>query len=647
MGKNYKGTIGICMARAQQVNSPEVLKYITEACTKAGYLTKIFHLYSQMIVETENTEGQYKLFEKVDFSKLTATLILDETIFNDGVVKRLYKHILSKGCPVINIGKPLKNCFSVLMDHGYAFKQIVEHVADVHGSKDICFFAGFKGNEFSEKRLSILKEVLAERNIPFSDDNVYYGDFWEYPTRLECTRMLNEREKLPDAIICANDVMAITVCECLNNRDINVPGDVIVTGFDRIEMERYILPRLTTASNDFEKLGEEVVVLLDKLIEDKSLEPYAVTIPHKLWVSESCGCHQMSRGNVGVYNRNIMAMYEINQRQENSMDRIFNTMSSLTVGESVMEMLKKMEDVIFSDKLANILHYDFTICVNKAYCYRTDVVLPKEMGENDYLQVMQLKDEEYSLPFKVIKDFDELSEEYAEKTSQVIYLPLNQQEEDYGFILLNHDRKFIDYEEMYEFMMSFNQVFGIMQKKAQLHYLIIRDPLTSLYNRRGFFSKVNKLIKKNPIRHKLVFVVSLDMDNLKEINDKLGHSEGDIALWTVSEGIKECIGEEGVSARFGGDEFVVAFISDEDSFEYDRFYNMSKSIPEVINKKYREVGKEGEITVSIGYAFGEIEGPNSIDEIMKVADGEMYDMKALHHSVKGRKGNSRGTSRND
>ena len=124
------------------------------------------------------------------------------------------------------------------------------------------------------------------------------------------------------------------------------------------------------------------------------------------------------------------------------------------------------------------------------------------------------------------------------------------------------------------------------------------------------------------------------MDNLKEINDKYGHSEGDFALWALGNSITECVGDEGISARFGGDEFIIAFISDGDKFDYDYYYEKVEKIHLSIEKFKYEESKNYDINISIGYAFGEGDKTTDIDIIMKRADDEMYGIKAVHHKNK-------------
>ncbi len=634
--KNYKGVVAICSAGFHHVNIPEIIGTLSEYLASIGFRVYIYNIYDDYSYYSDSVRGQEKLFDKMNFDYIDLFIVLSESMLNEDASKKLAKRLRMARKPIINIGGHLKGCFNINMDHAHAFRQIVEHVVIHHGCRNVYLMAGFDKNSFSEKRIEIYKEVLTENGIEVDEGKIAHGDFWEIPARRECNRWLDSGKALPDAIVCCNDIMAITVCECLNERNISVPEDVIVTGFDRINLGRYTIPRLTTAFNDYESLSEVIGKLADDILSDNEIEPYDENIPHKMYVSDSCGCRTAAVDSKELYNKNIMKMYDKYRKRENNLERVFTSISKLVDADSVVQMLEGLGDVLFSDRNSAIINSQFSIIANKNYCNQTDIPSPKDWDGYDSMRIFSMKDSEASLPMQLV-DIDiesQMIEEYAEDGNQVLFLPFNWQNEDYGYIIMKHDKNSLDYIEIYEYMMCLMEVFGIVLKKSQLHDLIIKDSLTHLLNRRGFFGEVGKIMKKNMTKHKIIFIASIDMDNLKEINDKYGHSEGDFALWAVGSSITECVGDEGICARFGGDEFLIAFISDGDKFDYDYYYEKVEKIHLNIEKYKYEESKNYDIDISIGYAFGEGEKTADIDVIMKRADDEMYGIKALHHKNK-------------
>ena len=118
--------------------------------------------------------------------------------------------------------------------HNYnsGFEQMVRHVIEEHGVRRVNMLAGFEGNELSDARLQVFKKVLQENGIPVEEERIGYGQFWDTPAQQEMERFLQSELPMPEAIICANDAMALVACNVLEKAGYRVPEDVIVTKGD-------------------------------------------------------------------------------------------------------------------------------------------------------------------------------------------------------------------------------------------------------------------------------------------------------------------------------------------------------------------------------------------------------------------------------
>lgn len=94
-------------------------------------------------------------------------------------------------------------------------------------------------------------------------------------------------------------------------------------------------------------------------------------------------------------------------------------------------------------------------------------------------------------------------------------------------------------------------------QNARLQELAHLDPLTGLYNRRGFDARLAHEAMHVSYSNQENCVLLLDVDDFKSVNDRLGHDQGDLALMELSRRIRACIRPEDVAARVGGDEFMV------------------------------------------------------------------------------------------
>jgi diguanylate cyclase (GGDEF)-like protein/PAS domain S-box-containing protein len=165
----------------------------------------------------------------------------------------------------------------------------------------------------------------------------------------------------------------------------------------------------------------------------------------------------------------------------------------------------------------------------------------------------------------------------------------------------------------------------LKQMEEKLRNLTLTDELTGLYNRRGFFMMVEALLKLANRRQKPAFLLYADLDNLKEINDVLGHHEGDQALVDTAEIFKTTFRETDIVARIGGDEFVIIPVADKRE-DADLVIARFKDHVSAHNHKKDRAYK---LSISVGMACYDPDNPRSIDDLLKQAEKLMYKEKIL------------------
>lgn len=159
--------------------------------------------------------------------------------------------------------------------------------------------------------------------------------------------------------------------------------------------------------------------------------------------------------------------------------------------------------------------------------------------------------------------------------------------------------------------------------------LAVLDSMTHVYNHEGFKDKANEMIEANRKKGILTFLMFIDMDHLKGINDSFGHDEGDFCLKSLSDILAKAVGERGIVGRLGGDEFAIAASYREPNDEGKHFYESINYLIELFN---RESNKPYKLGASLG---GIMICPNdtcTLDEALSIADDRMYDEKKKHHS---------------
>ena len=169
------------------------------------------------------------------------------------------------------------------------------------------------------------------------------------------------------------------------------------------------------------------------------------------------------------------------------------------------------------------------------------------------------------------------------------------------------------------------QIQDITERKraeAALQSLSLVDELTGLYNRRGFLAVTEQHVAAIRRDNKIPIVLYADLDGLKGINDSYGHHEGDRALATAGQLLKETFRSSDVLARLGGDEFVaLAAVEADEGAESltDRLQEQFDTHNALSNCPYS-------LSVSVGVANFE-DDRYSIEELMAQADRAMYEEK--------------------
>ena len=196
--------------------------------------------------------------------------------------------------PMASLAAEVKWMNSVLIDGAPALREAIRHLVEDHGYRRIAFVGGPEGNIEARIRLRIYREELASRGLPRSDSLVVTGDF-KYESGVDAVRLLlDERGESFDAIIAANDRMAFGAIDALRARDIRVPRDVAIIGFDDIPEARNSTPPLTTIRQPLKRQGAIAVETLVRRLRGEPVDDIVV-LPTELVIRRSCGCNPDAR----------------------------------------------------------------------------------------------------------------------------------------------------------------------------------------------------------------------------------------------------------------------------------------------------------------------------------------------------------------
>lgn len=193
------------------------------------------------------------------------------------------------GIPIISLSQILSDCPSVYSSNRSGIEDAVRHLVEVHGRRRIAFICGFENNPDAQERFAVYRESLAACGIDFDPDLVCQGDFTFRSGRKAITTLLDERKASFDAVLGANDNMALSAMQALIERGIRVPTDVSVVGFDDIVQSMYASPPLTSVRQPYRSLSLKAVELAIRSVSSPMLAERA-EFPCELVQRASCGC---------------------------------------------------------------------------------------------------------------------------------------------------------------------------------------------------------------------------------------------------------------------------------------------------------------------------------------------------------------------
>ncbi|MCX7710407.1 MAG: diguanylate cyclase [Clostridia bacterium] len=231
--------------------------------------------------------GRNILYNFIDKNKIDGLIVLSSAVEAYAsplqLLKKLHKN---KGLPVVTIGNRFDGYPSVSADNFLGMRQSVDHLVEVHGSRQIVFIKGTEGSKDSDLRLNAYLESLKSHNIPINPKLIFPGKF-NFASGEEVVKLLLKKKISFDAIVAANDNMAIGALDELGRQLGAAHKKIPVIGFDNIEASR--LRSLTTVHQPCYELGRSASDMLLRLVHNQLIEMEEL-LPTKVLFRSSCGC---------------------------------------------------------------------------------------------------------------------------------------------------------------------------------------------------------------------------------------------------------------------------------------------------------------------------------------------------------------------
>ncbi|MBQ8787344.1 MAG: GGDEF domain-containing protein [Oscillospiraceae bacterium] len=622
-------------------HSPLVQNFI-DKCAENDCRVLWFQSLSGNSDDNAHNKGELNIFNLINYEIIDAVVIMSLTVLLNDVREQIIQKAHEHNLPIISIDGYIEGAYNISLGYVDALEEMVRHVITKHGAKNIKFLGGDKGNYESDAREAVFRKVMAEYSLEVTDDNVDYGYFWWSAAADAVQRHYDKHGSMPDAFVCANDSMAVGVCGKLTELGFKIPDDVIVTGIDGIPEGNTYFPSITTLMLDINSAGITAAERTAQILNGEISSVGSETVEGTILYRESCGCEPARLSSED--NDLKHELYGRIDLWNGFSDKLIIMAEAVTNSSTFEETLEKVKPF-----LSSAWTKECWLCICDNFISNAAKTADIFAAEQNYQRIGYSKtikyvihginDSEFTLlePFEsaeLLPDFEKVMERH----NNIMFLPLNFRDRTIGYFALEFSLTQRNFHILRSLLNNISRVLENARIQSELKAVVnrledmyIHDSMTSLYNRRGFYQLVPKIYNQCRDNQTEFMVLSIDLDNLKGINDTYGHYEGDNAITTIANALIAVSEGNLIIARFGGDEYIAAGACLHKNYAMEfmnKFHEFLDSYNETSGKPYK-------VGASCGMYSLVPPVETSLDEFIKTADELMYYDKATHRKHHG------------
>ncbi len=524
--------IGIIMGKVYKKINQEQLRGILEQAYTRGFSAYVFTLTADN-GDAGTMRGEKNLFTLINFSRLDGIIYLPYTFACDEY-RDYIEDFLSKNChiPMISISLGQSICPNVWYDDRKEFAEVVTHLIQEHGCRKICCLTGNEGALVSEHRLAGYMDAMMQADLTFRTEDIVYGDFWKYASQQLAEEIACGAREMPDAVVCANDIMAIALCDALKEYGISVPEDILVTGYDGTLESSLHSPSITTFSTSWKQVGRNAMCALYERITGEHTSSRQQD-HGRLHCRESCGCeHGMKLDG--------KLDFDYQRLEDNFIDS--NLSVQFLTADNLHSFIQKTYHMTYAFlKLEHCGNEMLHLCLCEDWD-KTDNYLQdyRTSGYSDRMLWVDFDGYRNTFPTSQMVPERVLA---LDEPSVTFFTAMHFQERCFGYALFTlrgiadgFNHHYLHYCREINNGLEFLCIQSELKSLAYRRYLSqIRDELTGLYNRSNFAQQWSNLREKAETYHEECFIIGFSLSGLHRIKETLGSLERDKYLVEFSD----------------------------------------------------------------------------------------------------------------
>ncbi|MBQ8304776.1 MAG: GGDEF domain-containing protein [Blautia sp.] len=577
--------------------------------------------------------SEFAIYDLPDLRMFDGVLIQGSQIVNRRMRETLGQRVRAAGIPAVTVDCPIEDFTLLRIDDRKAQYDIARHFISVHGARRLVYLTGLLENGCPEGdlRMQGFLDACREAGIPKEDVSVFPCTWRTEDGAQAAEKWLESGRALPDAFLCANDEMALGIISVLQSRGYQIPGDVLVGGFDNVNSAELSSPALTTIHRDCGKVcyyGMELLAEKIRRVEAGGTQdmPDHTDFEYSLILSESCGCGGAGHPDYirGRYYEQTRYLKNFYTAQDEMAAELFEAVDL----QELMAIMEKYQGVFGCDTVWLCINdyyydnYDKQQWTQDSETYGKEMVLAAFGNERNTRTGGRRRID----PYGRFAARELLPAELMEKERFLIFYPLHYNTYSIGYLVMNSISEMARLN-LHKSIFSFLEIAIenvrkkclLRQFNAVLDDLYVHDSMTGLYNRHGYDRFGEKAYQRFLAKDGGARILFIDLDGLKQINDNFGHDSGDEAILAAAAILKTVFGPDAFMMRYGGDEFLVITSDGDDD------------LIEKLKQAVEGFNRFGEACFTLSLSTGVIHAAASdgltLEEYVEKADELMYRHK--------------------
>lgn len=601
-----------------------IISGIRRCAAQNGCALFVYTCERRFTPDSSHDAGEYKIYDMAQIPLFDGCILINSSIYSPECLDELIRRIAQSNVPRVSVEKEMDGFINVFIDNATPERELVEHMIKVHGCKKIDFISGPLVNSEAVDRLRGYREALEANGIAYDPARVFEGTFFLESGERAIEYFLENDSELPDAVISANDRMALGAFSSLARHGLRVPEDVRLAGFDDDYEAVYHKPALSSVQRGQKQEG---YAACDALLRD---DPQTtITIDAKPVFRDSCGCADGPGMDVDRFR----------------MERLSNQLRTEDYILETRRMAIDLTDVDSFDGLRDSLKTYIPMSgFRRFYLVLYKDVMRRQRAE-DMIGVMspnEISAESGTLLLIGYEDGEVFERDDFDMSGileradvpcgdgSYIVSPLHYGNEMFGYCVCTGSEFPFESEMYYSWLMNISNSIESIRRAQLMQSAITRlsemwcvDALTGIYNRAGFNRFGSRVWSQSIQEGKNAMLLFFDLNGLKAINDNCGHDEGDRYIKALANVLHSTRRHGEVVSRYGGDEFVVIACGVSDDYVSDYIESIERRIA-----KFNASNKsEYALSASVGCCIVWPKPGDSLEKAIETADADMYKNK--------------------